>query len=49
MLLLLIDLLLYYITKWRIFYWIAVVMIIGCLSAVVFLIGMYIPIIGSLL
>ena len=49
MLLLLIDLLLYYITKWRIFCWIASAIIIVYLSALVFVIGMYIPIIGSLL
>ena len=49
MLLLLIDLLLYYITKWKIFSWIASVIIIVYLSALVFVIGMYIPIIGSLL
>ena len=36
---LLIDLLCYYFTKWRIFYWIAVVMIIGYLSAIAFSIG----------
>ena len=39
---LLIDLLLYYLTKWRIFYWIAVVMIIGYLAILAFVIGMYI-------
>lgn len=47
--LLLIDLLLYYITKARVFYWIAVVMIIGYLSSLAFIIGMYLPIINSLL
>ena len=40
--LLLIDLLCYYFTKWRIFYWIAVVMIISYLSVLAFVIGMYI-------
>ena len=40
--LLLIDLLCYYFTKWRIFYWIAVVMIISYLAALAFAIGMYI-------
>lgn len=40
--LLLIDLLLYYITKWKIFYWIAVIMIIVWLSAGAFTIGMLI-------
>lgn len=49
MLLLLIDLLLYCLTKWRIFYWIAVIMIVCYLSALAFVIGMYIPIIRSLL
>ena len=39
---LLIDLLCYYFTKWRIFYWIAVVMIIGYLATLAFVIGMYI-------
>ena len=42
MLLLLIDLLCYYFTKWRIFYWIAVVMIISYLAILAFGIGMYI-------
>ena len=42
MLLLLIDLLCYYFTKWRIFYWIAVVLIIGYLATLAFVIGMYI-------
>ena len=42
MILLLIDLLCYYFTKWRIFYWIAVVMVIGYLAILAFLIGMYI-------
>ena len=37
--LLLIDLLFYYFTKCRIFYWIAVVMIICYLSAIAFSIG----------
>ena len=41
MLLLLIDLLCYYFTKWRVFYWIAVVWIIGYLAILAFLIGMY--------
>ena len=49
MLLLLIDLLCYYFTKWRIFYWIAVVMIIGYLAILAFAIGMYIPLISSIL
>ena len=40
--LLLIDLLCYYFTKWRIFYWIAVVMIISYLAILAFVIGMYI-------
>ena len=39
---LLIDLLLYYFTKCRIFYWIAVVMVIGYLATLAFVIGMYI-------
>ena len=39
---LLIDLLCYYFTKWRIFYWIAVVMVISYLAILAFLIGMYI-------
>ena len=47
--LLLIDLLLYYITKWEIFCWIASVIVIVYLSTLVFIIGMHIPIIGSLL
>ena len=42
MILLLIDLLCYYFTKWRIFYWIAVVWIIGYLATLAFAIGMYI-------
>ena len=42
MLILLIDLLCYYFTKWRIFYWIAVVWIIVDLAALAFVIGMYI-------
>ena len=42
MILLLIDLLCYYFTKWRIFYWIAVVLIISYLAALAFAIGMYI-------
>ena len=45
---LLIDLLLYYFTKWRIFYWIAVVMVIGYLATLAFVIGMYIPIFDSI-
>ena len=40
--LLLIDLLCNYFTKWRIFYWIAVVMIISYLAILAFVIGMYI-------
>ena len=40
--LLLIDLLCYYFTKWRIFYWIAVVWIIAYLAILAFVIGMYI-------
>ena len=40
--LLLIELLCYYFTKWRIFYWIAVVMIISYLAILAFVIGMYI-------
>ena len=40
--LLLFDLLLYYFTKCRIFYWIAVVMIISYLAILAFVIGMYI-------
>ena len=46
---LLIDLLLYYFTKCRIFYWIAVVMVIGYLATVAFVIGMYIPLISNIL
>ena len=42
MILLLIDLLCYYFTKWRIFYWIAVVTIIVDLAILAFVIGMYI-------
>ena len=42
MLLLLIDLLCYYFTKWRIFYWISVVMIISYLAILAFVMGMYI-------
>ena len=49
MILLLIDLLCYYFTKWRIFYWIAVVMIIADLAALAFVIGFYIPLISSIL
>lgn len=37
--LLLIDLLLYFITKWRIFYWIACILIIGWLAGLAFTIG----------
>ena len=47
--LLLIDLLCYYFTKWRIFYWIAVFIIIGYLAALAFVIGMYIPLISNIL
>ena len=47
--LLLIDLLLYYFTKWRIFYWIAVVMVISYLAVLAFVIGMYIPLISSII
>lgn len=39
LLLILIDLVLYLITKWRIFYWIACILIIGWLSAIAFAIG----------
>ena len=49
MILLLIDLLCYYFTKWRIFYWIAVVIIIGDLAALAFAIGMSIPLISSII
>ena len=49
MLILLIDLLLYYITDWKIFYWLAYIMIISYLSALAFVIGMYLPIIRNLL
>ena len=42
MLLLLIDILCYYFTKWSVFYWIAVVWIICYLAALAFVIGMYI-------
>ena len=47
--LLLIDLLLYYFTKCRIFYWISVVMVIGYLAILAFVIGMYIPLISSII
>ena len=47
--LLLIDLLCYYFTKWRIFYWIAVAMIIFDLAVLAFVIGMYIPLISSII
>ena len=47
--LLLIDLLLYYFTKCRIFYWIAVVIIIGDLAILAFVIGMYIPLISTII
>ena len=47
--LLLIDLLLYYFTKCRIFYWIAVVMIISYLAILAFVIGMYIPLFSSII
>ena len=47
--LLLIDLLFYYFTKCRIFYWIAVVMVIGYLATLAFVIGMYIPLISSII
>ena len=46
---LLIDFLCYYFTKWRIFYWIAVVMIISYLAILAFVIGMYIPLISSII
>ena len=46
---LLIDLLLYYFTKCRIFYWIAVVMVIGYLAILSFVIGMFIPLISSII
>ena len=49
MLLLLIDLLCYYFTKWRIFYWIAVVMVIVYLAILAFVIGMYIPLISNII
>ena len=49
MILLLIDLLCYYFTKWRIFYWIAVVMIISYLAALAFAIGMSIQLISSII
>ena len=47
--LLLINLLLYYFTKCRIFYCIAVVMVIGYLAILAFVIGMYIPLISSII
>ena len=47
--LLLIDLICYYFTKWRIFYCIEVVMIIGYLAILAFVIGMYIPLISSII
>ena len=47
--LLLIDLLFYYFTKWRIFYLIAVVMIICDLAILAFVIGMYIPLFSSII
>ena len=46
--LLLINLLLYYFTEDRLFYWLAVVMFIVDLAILAFAIGMYIPIINSL-
>ena len=49
LLLLLIDLSFYYLTKGRIFYWIAVVMIICDLAILAFVIGMYIPLISSMI
>lgn len=47
--LLLINLVLYHFTKERVFYWFAIIWIIVYLSALAFIIGMYIPIIRSLL
>ena len=44
-----IFLLFYYFTKCRIFYWIAVVMIIGYLAILAFVIGMYIPLISRII
>ncbi|WP_455937703.1 hypothetical protein [Gemella morbillorum] len=49
LLVLLVDLGLYYFTKARLFYWIAVAMIVGYLSALAFVLGMYIPLIRNLL
>ena len=47
--LLLINLLLYYFTEDRLFYWLAFVMFIADLAILAFAIGMYIPLISSII
>ena len=47
--LLLINLLLYYFTEDRLFYWLAVVMFIADLAIIAFAIGMYLPLISSII
>ena len=49
MLLLIIDILLYYITNWKLFYWFGWFIVVGWLSALAFTLGMYLSIIINLI
>ena len=44
MLLLMIDILLYYITNWKLFYWFAWFIVVGCLCALAFTVGTFISV-----
>ena len=44
MLLLMIDILLYYITNWKIFYWFGWIIVIGWLSTLAFILGAFISV-----
>ena len=42
--LLMIDILLYYITNWKLFYWIGWFIVVSCLSILVFYIGTFVSV-----
>ena len=44
MILLMIDILLYYITNWKLFYWFGWFIVIGWLSALAFILGTFISV-----
>ena len=44
MILLMIDILLYYITNWKIFYWVGWIIVVGWLSVLAFTLGTFISV-----